>query len=51
MVLNFLIILSENFLLNPPFLLEIIPTKIALLTKNPYKLANKPHKINITVES
>ena len=37
------IILSRNSL-NPPIILEIIPTKITLLTKSLCKLAKIPHK-------
>ena len=37
----------QKFFLNPPIILKIILTNIyiVLLTKNPFKLANKPHKI------
>ena len=45
MLLNFPIILFKNSLLIKSIYYS--PTKIALLTKNPCKLANKPHKITV----
>ena len=45
MLLNFPIILSGNSFLSPPIIFKNILTQIALLTKNPCKLANKPYKI------